>query len=203
MTDTTEPRIPPVRRADADAYQHQLFDVFGSGEPLHLFGTLAHHSKLLKDWLPLGGRLLYGGLLDGRTRELAILRTSARCASAYEWGQHVAIARGIGLSDPEILAVAADTPGEPLSTEDRMLLGAVDEIVDDHTLCSQSFKDLSHRFDPPRVIEFVMLVGQYVMLAGLLNALAVQTEGPLPPIGSVTAPVEFQKGSTDMPRDAT
>lgn len=203
MADATDPRIPPVRRAEADAYQQALFEVLGSGEPLHLFGTLAHHSKLLKDWLPLGGRLLYGGLLDDRTRELAILRTSARCGSAYEWGQHVAIARGIGLSDPEILAVAEDTPGEPLSTDDRTLLGAVDEIVDGHTLGDQSFMDLTHRFDPPRVIEFVMLIGQYVMLAGLLNALAVQTEGPLPPIGSVTVPVESLEGSTDPTRSAT
>lgn len=186
MGDTDAPRVAPVRRADADRYQTELFDMFGPGEPLHLFSTLAHHSKLLKDWLPLGGRLLYGGLLDDRDRELVILRTSARCGSAYEWGQHVGIARGIGLSDAEILTCAADAPGDPLSTDDVVLLRCVDEIVDDHTVSDATWAPLADRFDDAEVIEVVMLIGQYVMLAGLLNALGVQTEQPLPGVGEVS-----------------
>lgn len=186
MTQPDNPRIQPVRRADADHWQTVLFDTFGPGEPLHLFGTMAHHSKLLKDWLPLGGRLLYGGLLDDRTRELVILRTSARCGSAYEWGQHVAIARGAGLSDDEMLACAASEVAEPLSDADRVLLRAVDEIVDDHTMSDATWQSLAARFDDAEAIELIMLIGHYAMLAGLLNGLGVRTERPLPAIGSVS-----------------
>lgn len=180
------PRIAPVRRADADRYQNELFDIFGPGEPLHLFATLAHHSKLLRDWLPLGGRLLQGGLLDDRDRELVILRTSARCDSAYEWGQHVGIARGAGLADEEIVACAADEPTTPLTGQDRTLLAAVDELVDGHTVSDDTWAALAERFDQAELIELVMLVGHYVMLAGLLNAARVTTEGPLPAVGQVS-----------------
>ncbi len=180
------PRITPVRRADADRWQTELFDVFGPGEPLHLFGTLAHHSKLLRDWLPLGGRLLYGGRLADRDRELVILRTSFRCSSSYEWGQHVGIARAAGLSDDEILACAATDPGRPLGRDDVTLLHGVDELVDDHDVTDATWSALTDRFDDAGVIEVVMLCGHYVMLAGLLNAARVRTESPLPGVGTVS-----------------
>lgn len=182
----TTPRIRPVRRADADRYQRELFDQLGPGEPLHLFGTLAHHSKLLRDWLPLGGRLLYGGRLSDRDRELVILRTSYRCDSAYEWGQHVGLARAAGLTDAQIRACAEDRPGAPLSAEETTLLRAVDELVDDHDLTEATWEALARRFDDADLIELVMLTGQYVMLAGLLNATRTQTETPLPPVGEVS-----------------
>lgn len=186
MTDDDLPRIAPVRRAGADEYQSALFDQIGPGEPLHLFGTLAHHSKLLKAWLPFGGRLLFGGTLVDRDRELAILRTSARCGAEYEWGQHVGIARAAGLSDAEILACAADEPGEPLDEQDRMLVRGVDELVADHVLGDTTWSALADRFDDVGMIEFTMLVGHYAMLAGLLRSARVAPDGDLPTIGSVT-----------------
>lgn len=186
MTDTTTPRIEPVRRAQADALQSELFETLGPGEPLHLFGTLAHHPKLLRDWLRFGGRLLMGGRLENRDRELVILRTSARCASDYEWGQHVGIARTAGLSDEAILQCSRDDPGAPLLQGDLELLAATDEIIDSHSLSDTAWHEMSQRFDDAAMIELLMLVGEYVMLAGLLNAALVQTEQPLPRVGAVS-----------------
>ena len=183
--DTTSPKIQPVHRAEANQHQTALFDQFGPGEPLNLFGTLAQHSKLMRSWLPFGGRLLFGGNLDARTRELVILRTSARCGSNYEWGQHVALARSAGLDDETIIACGAETLGVPLDNDDRILLQGVDEVVHDHNLTDASWDALHDRFGDAGMIEFIMLVGHYAMLAGLLNAARVATEGPLPLIGSV------------------
>ncbi len=178
-------RIAPVTRAEADDHQRALFDQIGPGEPLHLFGTLAHHSKLFKAWLPFGGRLLFGGGIADRERELTILRTSARCGSDYEWGQHVGIARSAGLDDAAILACAAEQPGDPLGDADLDLLRGVDELVDDHVLSDRSWAALAARYDDAGMIEFTMLVGHYAMLAGLLRSARVEPDGPLPTIGSV------------------
>lgn len=185
MTDPAPPRIQPVLRADADADQAELFATFGEGEPLHLFGTLAHHAKLANAWLPFGGRLLLGGLLDDRDRELAILRTSARCGSDYEWGQHVGLGRAAGLSDDEITACAEETPGAPFDEADRTLLRGVDELVADHELTDTTWHALAERFDEARLVEFTLLVGHYAMLAGFLNSARVAPDGPLPVIGTV------------------
>ncbi len=186
MDDPTPPRISPVERAQATPAQLEVLEPFGPGPVLNLFGTLAHHPKLLRSWLHLGGRLLYGGLLPARDRELLILRSSARCGSDYEWGQHVGIARDAGLSDDEILACAADVPGEPLDEADQALLSAADELVVDHCVSDDTWAALQARYDDAALIEITMLVGQYAMLAGLLRSIDVQTEQPLPRIGSVS-----------------
>lgn len=185
MTSDDTPRIAPVERRDADPTQQELFDRFGDGEILNLFATLAHHPKLMRSWLHLGGRLLMGGILDAHDREVLILRTSMRCGSHYEWGQHVAIARSAGLTDEEILACGRADPGGPLGDFDQTLLHAADELVADHVLTDTTWSALAERYDQAALIEVTMLVGHYVMLAGLLSSLRVATEGPLPRIGAV------------------
>ncbi len=180
-----EPRIPPVSRADATPDQLAALEPLGDGDVLNLFATMAHHPKLLKSWLPLGGRLLFGGLLDPRTRELAILRTSTRCGADYEWGQHVALARAAGIDDDVIVACAVDDPADPLCGPERVLLRGVDELVDDHQLSDDTWSALSEMFDDQQMIELTMLVGHYMMIAGLLRSVRVAPDGPLPPIGRV------------------
>ena len=77
------------------------------GRVLNIFRTLAAHPKLLKRWLVFGTHVLYKSTLPARERELVILRTGWLCRSEYEWGQHVIIAQGRGLTDEEIARVKA------------------------------------------------------------------------------------------------
>lgn len=185
MTDDETPRIAPVERTAATPQQAELLDGLGSMSGLNLFSTLAHHPRLLKSWLGFGGRLLFGGVLPQRDREIVILRSAARSGSDYEWGQHVGIGRTAGLSDDEILACADERPSEGLDEWSRLLVQATDELVDDHRLAPATWNGLAERYDDAAMLEFTLLVGHYVMLAGMLNSVGVATEGPLPRIGSV------------------
>lgn len=185
------PRIPPLEIAEADDHQLELLEPLGGDEALNLFRTLAHHSKLLRSWLPFGGRLLRGGALPERDRELVILRVAWLCGSDYEWGQHVAIARDAGLTDPEILRIAAAHTGsesdpEPdRSRHEALLSAAVDQLVADHMIDSETWTGLADTYDDTQMIELTMLAGHYAMLAGTLNSIGVQPENPLPPLGTV------------------
>ncbi len=184
MSDTTPPRIPPVDRATADERQAELLDGLGPAGDLNIFRTLANHPKLMRSWLPFGGRLLQGSTLPERDRELVILRAAARCGSDYEWGQHVAIGRDAGLADEEIVAVGrSGTDGWPDWA--ATLLAAVDELLDDHRIADATWDALSVRYGPPQLIELAMLAGHYAMLAGVLRSAGVRTEGPLPTVGEV------------------
>ena len=78
-----------------------------TGGAANIFRTLARHPGLLRRFLPWAGKLLAGGKLPADERELAILRVAVRCGSDYEWGQHVRIARDVGLDDVTIAAVRA------------------------------------------------------------------------------------------------
>src|SRR5687767_12024960 len=59
------------------------------------------------------------GSLDARRREIAILRVGWRIGSVYEWSNHVGVARGVGLTDAEILAVRT-ADDRVLSNADRL-----------------------------------------------------------------------------------
>jgi alkylhydroperoxidase family enzyme len=98
------------------------------------------------------------------------------CRAAYEWGQHAAIARGVGLTDEEIARVpgGADAPG--WGDFDAALLRAADELHHDACISDGTWSALVGRFDERQLIEVPMLVGHYHMVAFVLNSLGVQRE---------------------------
>lgn len=180
MPNPRSPRIAPVPPEELDDQQR---DLLGGGPTLNIFATLVRHPGLYRKWIPFGGKLLAGSKLSPRDRELVILRTAFRCNAVYEWGQHVAFARDAGLSDEEIrrIAAGADDPNWPQGDAD--LLRMVDELVDDHCISDATWVSLAERYDDKQLVELPMLSGHYAMLAGVLNSLGVELEGPLPGLG--------------------
>ncbi len=176
------PRIPPLPPDQRTAEQRELV---GEGPTLNIFATLARHPELYRKWIPFGAALLFGSKLPGRDRELVILRTAFRWGSAYEWGQHVSIARDAGLTDDEIRRVAAGPAATGWSRADAALLRMVDELHDDHCIADATWAALAERYDEAQLIELPLLSGHYAMLAGALNSFGVPLDGPLPALGQV------------------
>lgn len=178
----TTPRIPPLPPEGRDPRTEALLDGLRQpdGSELNIFATLARHPRLLKHWSAFGGALLYGGQLSGRDRELLILRTGWTCGSAYEWGQHVAIARAAGLTDEEIERVALGPDAAGWSAADATLLRAADELHRDHRIGDATWAELAGRYDEQQLIEVCMVVGQYHLVAFTLSSLGVQPEAGLP-----------------------
>jgi 4-carboxymuconolactone decarboxylase len=181
----SSPRIPPLERHELSPEQEELLAGAGETRDLNIFRTLVRHPALYRRWSPFGGRLLRRSAFAPRDRELVVLRTAYRCGSAYEWGQHVAIGRHAGLTDEEIRRVAAGPAAPGWSNEDATVLRAVDELQDDHCLSDDTWSRLAGRFGEQELIELAMLSGHYALLAGVLNSLGVQPEGPLPALGEV------------------
>lgn len=173
------PRVAPVRReAVAPELQQLLRHVPASadGEPLRVFATLAHHPSLLSAWLPFGSQLLLEGRLSARDRELLVLRTSWLCAAEYEWGHHVPLGQLAGLTEDEIARIPAGPADERWSSDDVLLLTATDELHATARVSDTTWTGLAQRFGPAELIELVMLIGQYHMVAFALNSLGVQLE---------------------------
>lgn len=150
-----------------------------TGPASNIFDTLVRHPGLFRKWLPFGGKLL-SGKLPPRDRELLILRTGWLCRSAYEWGQHVLMARAVGVTDDEIARVVEGADAEGWEPFERTLLRAADELHDDACLSEGTWAALSERYDERQLIEVPMLVGHYHMVAFTLNTLGVQREEGVP-----------------------
>jgi alkylhydroperoxidase family enzyme len=178
----SEPRLEPLPEEAWDDDLRALLGGtgLGAGRPLNIFTTLAHHPKLLKRWLVFGGHVLAQSSLPARERELAILRVGWLCRAEYEWGQHVLIARGSGLSDEEIerITLGPDAPG--WSPHDASILRAVDELHDDAFVSDATWRALSSRYDVRQRIDLIFAVGQYTLVSMALNSLGVQRDPGVP-----------------------
>ena len=97
-------RIPYRDLASAP---EEVRTVLGGLPPLNIFRMLGHAETLLRGFAQLGGAILGRAALDPRLRELVILRVGARSPAAYEWQQHVPIARATGASDEALAAMRA------------------------------------------------------------------------------------------------
>jgi 4-carboxymuconolactone decarboxylase len=175
------PRIAPLSPTEQDAQHTELLGSVATttGPATNIFRTLVRHPGLFRRWLPFGGKLL-AGKLPPRDRELAILRTGWRCGSEYEWGQHVLIGRAAGLTDEEINRIQAGPDAAGWDPADAVVLRAADELHDDSCIQESTWNLLADRYDERQLIELVMLIGHYHMVAFTLNTLGVQREPGVP-----------------------
>jgi alkylhydroperoxidase family enzyme len=180
-TRPSSPRVAPLRDTEHTKETAELLETVGmpAGPAANIFTTLVRHPGLFRRWLPFAGKLL-DGKLPARDRELVILRTGWLCESEYEWGQHVLLARRSGLSDDEIRRIQAgpDVPGwDPF---DATLLHAADELHDDSCVTDATWRQLAGRYDERQLVELVMLIGHYHLVAFTLNSLGVKREAGVP-----------------------
>ena len=177
---TAAPRIVPGGWREVGPGIALLSRVFGkiSGtEPPAVFLTLGRNRRLFWGWLHFAGRLMPGGRLPRRQTELVILRVAATCGSEYELTQHRRIGRRSGLSADEVARVEGGGL-DGWTGSDRVLLAATDELLDTEDVSDATWVALREEYDERVVIEIVMLVGHYRMLATALRALRVRPDRP-------------------------
>jgi alkylhydroperoxidase family enzyme len=170
-------RIEPLEPPYAPPLAEELAAMMPPGvEPIRLFRTLARNPRILRRIR--AGNLLDRGSIERRDRELAILRTCARCRSEYEWGIHAAVfARRYGLSDAEIAGTVLWQGGDPRwSGTDRALVRLVDELHDGAALDEPLWRELEAAFAPDQILELLVLVGFYHTISFVTNALKIELE---------------------------
>jgi alkylhydroperoxidase family enzyme len=175
------PRLAPKPEAEWDDETRALLarNTVGEGQILNIFTTIAHHPKLLKRWLVFGAHVLAKSTLPVRDRELLILRIGWRCRSAYEWGQHVVIARRSGITDEDIARVAQGPDAPGWDRFDAALLRAVDELDDDACISDATWESLAERYDVQQRLDVIFAVGQYRLVSMALNSLGVERDDHL------------------------
>jgi alkylhydroperoxidase family enzyme len=174
---------PGVERARRHRALIALARRLTRGRSYQFLRVLSINRRLLRPFLAFNARLMPFGKLDRRQTEALILRTARLCGSRYEWTQHRAIGLEAGLSEAEIEAIGSDpgggSPGpggEALEPELRDLLAIVPELLDEHTVSEVTYEHLARTLSPAEILEAVLLVGNYAMLAGALNSFGVPLE---------------------------
>ena len=177
----TEPRIAPGTPQQIGRLNSVIVRVAAlgtGGVPPNLFTTLARHRGLFRRWLAFGASLMPGGRLPRIEGELLILRTARNSGSQYEWRHHERIGQVAGLSAEQVASLADPIPDPALwpSDRQRLLIRAADQLHATQSIDDDLWAKLSEHLDERELIELPMLVGHYVMLAMMLNALKVQPD---------------------------
>ena len=151
-----------------------------AGTPLNIFGTIAHHPRLLKRFMNYAGLFLNKGLLPAREREIVILRVGWNCQSVYEFGQHTIIGERVGLTIEEITAVTRDIGEHNWNDRDIALLEMSDDLCADNCVSQHTCEKLRRDWKEDELIELVMVAGTYRLVSGFLNTMGVELDAQTP-----------------------
>ena len=142
----------------------------GKLEASNLFLMLMRNFRLFWAWLNFAKRMMPFGQLPRRDSEIAILRVGWNTRSRYEWGQHVDIGMRAGVTPEEIVRVTKGPDAEGWEPHITALLSACDEIDKDRMITEPTWQILAAHYPEKLLLELVMVINHYYMLAGVLNS---------------------------------
>ncbi len=183
-------RLPLPNREDLDEAGKTAYDraakpgasIAGLQGPagLQLFSpkTAAHHNAINR-------YLRFEAGFTPHVREVAILTTAREMDSQFEWVAHEpeAIKEGVPQTVIDVIKHRRSTDG--LDETDAIVIELGRQIWRDHKVTSETFAKAKSIFGPNKLIELVMLMGNYAGTAALLTAVDMQLHAgkkPLLPI---------------------
>jgi AhpD family alkylhydroperoxidase len=151
---------------------------YEAGDPGAIVAALAHVPELLEVCLPFLGVAFGPTAVPARTKELVILRTSARLACRYCVETHSVVALDVGLSPAEVRALAHPGPDDGVFADpaEVALLAWVDAVAGAGGAVDPAVRaGLAPYFGDSEVVELTLLVGVTLMLNRFCTALELPT----------------------------
>jgi alkylhydroperoxidase family enzyme len=185
----TAPRIPLLPEGRWTDEVRDIFTIFEGeearvrGSQFNIMKTLAHHPSLMARFLRYEHQLLRHPMIPERTREVVILRLAWLYRQDYEWRQHVAIARSIGMTEREIEAVEQGADARVWSRLDRHVLRATDQMHAGETVDDETWAGLAAEFDHGQMLELLFTIGTFAMMSWIFNSIRLQIESETVPTG--------------------
>jgi 4-carboxymuconolactone decarboxylase len=181
-------RLPLPKREDLDEIGKRAFDrastpgktIVGLRGPsgIHLYSpqTVDAHQVM--------NQYLRFKVFDAKTREIAILTVAREMDSQFEWAAHEpeALKEGVSQQIIDIIKYRKSTQG--LDETHAAIIEFGRQIFRDHKVTSAAFARVKAMLPPNKLVELVLLMGNYAGTAALLCAFDMQVpEGkPLLPV---------------------
>ena len=147
------------------------------GRLINVYKLLLHSPALAESWFLHNNAVRWKTELDGRLREMVIIRIGYLTRVPYIVRQHVpalAVPEGLTLEDCRALE---DWRKSDLFTErDRAVLAYADAMTLDVQVPDDVFAGLSPFFSQRQVVELTVLIGTYNMHARVMQALEIDPE---------------------------
>lgn len=169
-------RLPYV---DPESAPEKVREAFGAVPPLNIFKTLAHAETAFRPFLRFGGAVLGRLQLDPVLRELAILQVARQAEAEYEWIQHVAIGRQVGVRDEQLTALeAGELDSDEFSETEQAVLAFTAAVVARPRMDEQLFGRARAQLGEREIVELLLTIGDYWMLARVMTVLELDLDEP-------------------------
>ena len=183
-------RLPLPKREDLDEAGKRAYDrgakpggsIMGLQGPagVGLFST-----KTVEARSAVGNYLRYEAGFDPRIREIAILTTAREMNSQFEWCAHEpeALKEGVEQNVIDVIKHRRSTAG--LDATDALVIELGRQLWRDHKVTPETFARLKEIFGPHKLVDLVLLMGNYAGTAAMLTAVDMQLhkgKQPLLPI---------------------
>ena len=147
------------------------------GNVINVYKVLLHNPALAESWFKHINTVRWGTGLDGRLREILIIRLGHLMGSAYILRQHVPkLAEAEGLSRAQCDALGHWQDTAHFSARERAALAFADSMTESIEVPDAVFEPLRDHFNERQIVDLAVLVGTYNMHARILQALDVDLE---------------------------
>jgi 4-carboxymuconolactone decarboxylase len=171
-------RIPLIERKDDLAVEHRaVWDAIAEsrGHVAGPFAALLHSPEVARRIADVGAYVRFESVLSPVQRELAILATARALDCRYEWAAHAPLARKAGVRGEAITAIRDRTAPAGLTADEAVIVSYVTALHREHRVADATFAGARQRLGGVGpVVELTATAGYYAMLAGVLNAFAVE-----------------------------
>ena len=145
---------------------------------INLFTMLANAPALIGPALRLGEAILTRSDLPAGLRELAILQSAKTTGTEYEWVQHEAIAKLVGVPDEKIEAIRSGDL-DALEPAEAAAMRLVDQCIGAATPDEALVREVADHHGRNGLVELLLVAGYYAMLGGVMRAVRIDVDSVL------------------------
>jgi 4-carboxymuconolactone decarboxylase len=183
-------RLPLPKREDLDEAGKKAYDrgsvpggtIAGLQGPA---GVQLFTPKIAEHMTAINRYLRFQAGFSPRIREIAILTTAREMDSQFEWVAHEPEALKEGVEQSVIDAIKYRKSTAGLDETDATVIELGRQLWRDHKVTSETFAKVKALFGPNKLVDLVLLMGNYAGTAALLTAVDMQLHAgkkPLLPI---------------------
>jgi 4-carboxymuconolactone decarboxylase len=178
-------RLPKL--TDLSPRQQEISDRITSrrGGTRGPFLVWLHSPELCEKVEALGAYCRFESSLDPRLRELSLLIAARHWDAQYSWNAHVGKAADLGVSRDSLTALAEHREPHFTSKDEDIVYRFSSQILGDHFVSDVTFAEALAELGEQGIVDLIGSLGNFSMLAMLLNACQVDLQAVEPPFPDI------------------
>jgi 4-carboxymuconolactone decarboxylase len=147
------------------------------GRMINIYRMLLNSPPLAESWFNHSNAVRWRTTLDGRLREIVIIRIGHLTGCGYILRQHVpSLALADGVTGEECAALADWQSAQLFDARERAALAYADTMTRAIAVPDDIFAAVEQHFNNRQIVELTVLIGSYNMNARVLRALELDLE---------------------------